>query len=211
MMWPAPYDLAMFPLGTVLVPGVELPLHVFEPRYRELVRDCLAGTPEFGVVLIERGSEVGGGDVRFDSGCVARIVSANELPDGRWILGTAGVRRIRIVEWLPDDPYPRAKVEDWPDETGGDESDLTQRLRAVESLLRRVLALASEVGLAVPPATVTLAAEPDLASYQLSALAPIGPLDRLRLLEATGVVARLDTLVTLLEEQQTLLARQLEG
>ena len=73
----------MFPLGTVLFPGAVLPLHVFEPRYRALVRDCLAGDREFGVVLIERGSEVGGGDVRVEVGTVARIVQVAEPPDGR--------------------------------------------------------------------------------------------------------------------------------
>ena len=60
--------LPMFPLGTVLLPGAPLPLQVFEPRYRGLTHDCLAGVPEFGVVLIERGSEVGGGDVRTNVG-----------------------------------------------------------------------------------------------------------------------------------------------
>ena len=66
--------IGMFPLGTVLLPGAVLPLHVFEPRYRALVADCLAGEQEFGVVLIERGSEVGGVDVRRDIATVARIV-----------------------------------------------------------------------------------------------------------------------------------------
>src|SRR6478672_4324189 len=75
--------LPMFPLGTVLLPFAHLPLHIFEPRYRALVKDCLAGDGEFGVVLIERGHEVGGGDVRFGVGTVARIVQTAELPDGR--------------------------------------------------------------------------------------------------------------------------------
>ena len=79
--------LPMFPLGGVLLPGEALPLHVFEPRYRRLVHDVLAApTPDFGVVLIERGSEVGGGDVRFGAGCLARVVRSQELPDGRWAL-----------------------------------------------------------------------------------------------------------------------------
>ncbi|MGZ4700329.1 MAG: LON peptidase substrate-binding domain-containing protein, partial [Ilumatobacteraceae bacterium] len=65
----------MFPLGTVLLPGVVLPLHVFEPRYQQLVRDCLdASEHEFGVVLIDRGSEVGGGDSRLPIGVIARLV-----------------------------------------------------------------------------------------------------------------------------------------
>lgn len=109
----------MFPLGSVLVPGMILPLHVFEERYRRLVHDCLAGDGEFGVVLIERGSEVGGGDVRTDVGTVARIVQADELPDGRFVVGAVGVRRIRVSRWLEDAPYPRADVADWPDVVGG--------------------------------------------------------------------------------------------
>ena len=76
----------MFPLGSVLFPSAYLPLHVFEERYRQLVRDCLAGNGEFGVVLIERGSEVGGGDVRTEVGTVARIVEVTEFDDGRFAL-----------------------------------------------------------------------------------------------------------------------------
>ena len=99
----------MFPLGSVLFPSIFLPLHVFEPRYRALARHCLDGDQEFGVVLIERGSEVGGDDVRTSVGTVARILEAAELEDGRWVLGTVGTRRIRVRGWLPDDPYPRRR------------------------------------------------------------------------------------------------------
>ncbi len=63
--------LPMFPLSAVLFPYASMPLHVFEPRYRALMRDCLAGDPRFGVVLIERGSEVGGGDQRSSRGRAA--------------------------------------------------------------------------------------------------------------------------------------------
>src|SRR5438874_9063261 len=157
----------MFPLGTVLLPGAFLPLHVFEPRYRALVHDCLAGTPEFGVVLIERGHEVGGGDSRFPVGCVARIVEAGELPDGRFALATVGDRRIRIDQWLPDEPYPRADVSDWPDPEpeGGEDA----RCDAVAAELRRVLALAAELGEQVAPAAAVEAVE-DVAraSFQLA-------------------------------------------
>src|SRR5882757_6408667 len=82
----------MFPLGNVLFPHAQLPLHVFEPRYRALAETCLAGDGEFGVVLIERGSEVGGGDTRFSIGTVARIVAAGRLPDGRYLLATEAAR-----------------------------------------------------------------------------------------------------------------------
>ena len=108
-------ELPMFPLGGVLFPSMVLPLHVFEPRYRALVRDCLDGDGEFGVVLIERGSEVGGDDVRTDVGTMAHILQAEELDDGRWVVAAVGTRRLRVRSWLPDDPYPRAAVDDWPD------------------------------------------------------------------------------------------------
>ena len=190
--------LPMFPLGTVLVPSAGLPLHVFEPRYRAMVHDCLAAEREFGVVLIARGSEVGGQDVRTDAGTVARILDAAELPDGRWALATAGVRRIRVLEWLPDDPYPLAVVEDWPDPepTDGYADTLAQCL----TLLRRALALAAEAGDATAPATIELTDDPVLAGYQASAVAPLGPLDRQALLVAASPDDRVAQLADLLAD-----------
>ena len=114
-MTPGTRRLPMFPLSAVLFPHAELPLHVFETRYRQLTVDCLAGDGEFGVVLIARGSEVGGGDQRVGVGTVARIEKAAPLADGRWFLVARGTERITVSEWLPDDPYPTAMVE--PKET----------------------------------------------------------------------------------------------
>jgi Lon protease-like protein len=202
-------DVPMFPLGTVLVPGAYLPLHVFEPRYRALVQACLAGTPEFGVALIERGSEVGGGDQRFSTGCVARIVEAVELEDGRYAIGAVGTRRIRILRWLPDAPYPRAEVEDWPDPDPG--PDVAALVASVVPRFRRVLALAAEAGEAVPPATVELSDDPVAVSHEMTALAPLGPLDSLGLLAAPSAEARLRTLDELLEDAATVLASRLGG
>jgi Lon protease-like protein len=202
--------LPMFPLGTVLLPGSFLPLRVFEPRYRQLVEDCLAGTPEFGVALIERGSEVGGGDTRFDVACVARILEAGELPGGQIALATVGERRVRVRSWLPEDPYPRAEVEEWPDPPVADGD--ADRRDAVLAEVRRVLALAAEVGEAVPSAAdVSLATDPVLASYQLAALTPVGPLDRLALLAAPSVGERLEAVAALLADVEAVLASRLDG
>src|SRR5918995_2383501 len=132
----------MFPLQTVLLPGAVLPLHVFEPRYRQLVIDCLAddtGEPEFGVALIERGWEVGGGDQRTDVGVVARMVQVEALEGGRYHLVTVGTRRIRVNAWLPDDPYPLADVDDWAD-AECEEPGLPALVAAAESRVRRVAA-----------------------------------------------------------------------
>ena len=148
-------ELPMFPLGTVLFPSVFLPLHIFEPRYRRLARQCVDGDQEFGVVLIERGSEVGGGDVRTSVGTVARILEAVELDDGRWVLGTVGTRRIRVREWLSDDPYPRADVEDWHDRVPS--ADAVEHYEVVRARLRRVLALKAELAEPAADATIELA------------------------------------------------------
>jgi uncharacterized protein len=199
----------MFPLGTVLFPSAALPLHVFEERYRTLVRTCLAGTPELGVVLIERGSEVGGGDVRSDVGTVARILEAAELPDGRFAIGTVGVRRVRVRRWLPDDPHPWAEVEDWPDQAPGPE--LGDLLHHAVAVLRRALALRSEVGEPAAPATIELSADPVLASHQASAVAPLGPLDRQRLLAAPAAEDRCALLAQLLGEHIEVLEARLDG
>src|SRR5215210_6288063 len=91
--------MPMFPLGTALLPGAVLPLHVFEPRYQQMVHDLLANdvdAPEFGVVMIERGREVGGGDVRTRVGTVARVIEMGALPDGRYALVAVGSERLRV-------------------------------------------------------------------------------------------------------------------
>jgi Lon protease-like protein len=199
--------LPMFPLGTVLFPSVFLPLHVFEPRYRELTRRCLDTDREFGVVLIERGSEVGGDDVRTAVGTVARIVEAAELEDGRWVLGTVGVRKIRITRWLPDDPYPMAEVEDWDDAAAG--PGLGERYEDVLGCLRRVLALKAELGDPAVDATIELTDDPALGSFQAAAVAPLGPADQQDLLAAAGPDARLDRLLALLEEEEGFLRTRL--
>src|SRR5262249_33587628 len=96
----------------------DLPLRIFEPRYSALVRDCVGNGEPFGVVLIARGREVGGGDSRCDVGVLAGIIECADLGSGRYALNCRTGERIRVTEWLPDDPYPRATVHTWPDETG---------------------------------------------------------------------------------------------
>jgi len=135
--------LGMFPLSTVLFPGAGLPLHVFEARYRALMSDCLDQEGEFGVVLISRGSEVGGGDQRVDVGTVARIDQLAELDDGRMLVIARGVRRVRVERWLADQPYPRAVVEDLP---VAQARECGPALTAAEASVRRLRSLLSELG-----------------------------------------------------------------
>lgn len=201
--------LAMFPLGTVLFPGMVLPLHVFEPRYRALVADVLAGDREFGVTLIARGHEVGGGDVRTDVGTVARVVDAEELDDGRWVVVAVGGSRLEVVEWLPDDPYPRAVVAELPEAPPDGGADGLREL--VAGRLRRVHALRAELGEASVPIATELADDPVAASHQAAVLAAANPFDAQRLLAARSVAERFAMLDEVLDGTEALLRFRLGG
>ena len=198
----------MFPLGRVLFPTQVLPLRVFEPRYLEMIERCTAGDPRFGVVLIERGSEVGGGDERFDLGTAASIVGTSELDDRTLAVITVGGPRVRVTRWLPDDPYPRAEVE-FLGEPAGDGAP--RALRRVLGEFARVRALASELGMESGLDTSAAEAGGDAAviSHRLAALAPVGPLDAQELLEAADAAGRLDLLAAKLDEVATLLEMRL--
>ena len=118
--------LPLFPLGTVLVPGLVLPLHIFEPRYRQLVADLeeLPGDErEFGVIAIREGGEVGAGSLRalFDVGCAASLQQVTTAPDGRSQILSTGIRRFRLLDLDVDaeTPYLMGLVE-WLDELEGD-------------------------------------------------------------------------------------------
>ena len=201
---------AMFPLGSVLLPGMLLPLHVFEERYRRLVDDVLErDDAEFGVVLIERGSEVGGGDERSSVGCVARILEAQQTDDGRWGIVAVGTRRIRVTRWLEEDPYPRADTEDWPDPPVSDPQAATERLRGLEVSVRRVGALASELGADGLPTDLTFSEDPEMWAYQLAMMSPLGPMDRQRVLAAADIGMRMDLLEGFIGEQDELIRARL--
>jgi Lon protease-like protein len=201
--------MPMFPLGTVLVPHQPLPLHVFEPRYRALVRDCFAADATFGVVLIERGSEVGGGDVRFDVGCTARIIQGQEQLDGQWELATVGESPLRVLEWLPDDPYPLAEVElvEDPAWTADDEPAFDRALAS----FRAVIDVAERTGSTVDPRILELPGEASWDHWLLVGRAPLGELDRLALLRATTPTERLVSLADQLDELAAVLATRLDG
>jgi len=210
----------MFPLGTVLFPHMVLPLHVFEPRYRALLDDVLDDGGEFGVALISRGHEVGGGDVRTDVGTVARILRAEQLDDDRWFVIAVGTRRFRVEGWLPDAPYPRAEVvdldrdplEDDGDDRGaaGQDDDVVSELTALTPGLRRVLALQAELGQDNVPATFELAEDPSVASWQAAILSPLTSFDAQRVLATDDRLERLALIAGFLDEIESTLRFQLE-
>jgi Lon protease-like protein len=207
--------LPMFPLSAVLFPLATMPLHVFEPRYRQLMHDCLEGDPRFGVVLIERGSEVGGGDQRAELGTRGVITRAAELPDGRWVLEVRGEAVVVIEEWLPDDPYPQALVrEPEPVAMAEDENGVAPLLEDAAQRVRRARALLAEHGggpAIEPGLALDGGGDPELAAWQLCAVAPVNAYDAQRLLAAESAPERVALLVELMDDLELDLRRMLTG
>lgn len=213
------YVLPMFPLGTPLLPGRLLPLRIFEPRYVALLRQCLQqDTPEFGVVLIERGFEVGGGDQRTMIGTVAGILEALPRPTGDFGVISFGRRRFRVVEWLPDDPHPWARVIDWPDPDEGEMdvrdphgeyrtlvANAVERLRSILDLIDPT-ARQPEILERLIESVETSA--PTQISFALSALAPFGAADQHRLLRCSGVRERLNVMLELFDDLEAIIRFQ---
>lgn len=184
-------ESAMFPLGSVLLPHMPLPLRLFEERYLRMLGSLLeTDDPSFGVVLIERGQEVGGGDKRFDVGTLALVTEVAGSDEGI-LIDTVGTDRFVVEEWLEDAPYPLARLR-LIDEFVWDES-LTDLRDRTEAAVRRALAVGSEYGEQRFAAVVELSDDPIQHCWQLAGIAPVGDLDQIDFLKAETLEELLET------------------
>jgi uncharacterized protein len=138
--------LPLFPLESVLFPGALMPLHIFEPRYRLLIRRCIERQQPFGIVLIRSGNEVGGGADPYHVGTEAKIVAESPLPDGRSYIVTRGERRFEVESLVPDaEPYLMGRVR-FLDEPDGEGASLNvgRALDALSAYLLAVLAVTED-------------------------------------------------------------------
>ncbi|MFJ6196382.1 LON peptidase substrate-binding domain-containing protein [Micromonospora sp. NPDC092111] len=208
--------LPVFPLATVLFPGLVLPLHIFEERYRALIRD-LVGRPEgapreFGVVAIRAGWEVapgpgrptpGGGEVTLhEVGCTAELRQVTELDDGGFDIVTVGRRRFRIAEVdRQAGPYLTAAVEWLPEPAGPDEAAELLAARVI-SVFRQYLGLVR-----ADPEEISeqLPEDPTVLSHLVAATAVLTVADRQRLLAIDDTAARLRAELRLLNRESALL------
>ena len=204
---------AMFPLQSALLPGETLPLNIFEPRYAQLVRDCVASPdPAFGVVLISRGQEVGGGDIRSDVGALARITDYVDLGEGQYQLLASIDERIRVSQWLPDDPYPRAVVTAWPDEPGPDVGPerISVVVDAILGLFERVIeARGGRLRSDALAVDEEIADDPSRHIYALASRVPMGQADRYAVLAAPTLAERVTVLSDAIETVTAMVEFQL--
>jgi hypothetical protein len=199
----------MFPLGSVLLPAMPLPLRIFEQRYLKLLGDLMASDkPEFGVVLIERGKEVGGGEKRMSIGTIA---SVTEIGTTQEFLGleSYGSQRFRVNAWLPDDPYPLADIDLLPDLIWDD--SLLPAKAHLETKVRQLLAFVSEFGNLQFGADIEFSEDPMEACWQMAGVLPVGPLDQIDLLSsqsADELISRTYEIVKTANETLTAMINQ---
>jgi Lon protease-like protein len=196
---PSVRDLAIFPLNTVLFPGMPLPLHIFEPRYRQMIGQCLAADREFGVSLIKEGVEVGGSAEPFGVGTVCRITDVERLPDGRMNLMTMGLGRFRIESIVEHLPFLVGRT------TPLDEDVEPVDPTLVETVKRRFDQLVTLLRGEGSPA-FELPDDPGAMSFRVAGVMPIAAVQRQALLEITSTNERLERLAaSLRREHQTAL------
>ncbi len=196
--------LPLFPLGTVLVPGLVMPLHVFEPRYRVLVEALMSlpegATRQFGVVAIRSGHEVGEGNATalHTVGCTAELREVTPYSDGRFDIVTVGETRFRVVglDEEAGTPYPTGLVE-LIDEADG-EGDL-------DALTLRVVEQFAEYRAALDVDVTELPDDPRVVSYLVAAAVILDLPERQQLLEAPTTAERLAAEITLLKQERALI------
>jgi len=192
-----PTTIPIFPLpNVVLFPNVFLPLHIFEPRYRVMLADALAGDRIIGMTLLQPGHDEASHDRPpvYPIGCAGVITHAERLPDGRSNLVLRGLEKFRILDEDAGREYRLAQVEPLPEiTTEAERPVLKQRRHRLEALL----VAAIERGGSDPrfPAAIP---DEDLVNA-LSQYLGLEPVERQALLERNGIIARCDGLIELLE------------
>jgi Lon protease-like protein len=192
-----PEVLPLFPLSEVLFPGMMLPLHIFEPRYRLMIRRCVSEKMPFGVVLISRGQEVGPGAEFFNVGTTARITRVQRADDGRLYIASVGEQRFRILQTYTDQPYLQGQIEVIPEQTGeGDLLDsLSQRCYAALSEYLRVITGSAELGESLRQKDLS----PQRLSYTIGTLLQVDRAAKQAILEIPTTTERLQYELEMLE------------
>jgi Lon protease-like protein len=182
-------DLPLFPLHVVLFPEMPLPLHIFEPRYREMILRCRAENSPFGVVLIGSGEETGAEAVPQAIGTTAKIMQFEEMPDGRMNILVFGEMRFQVARTFRDKPYLSAHVRPFSEEASepGGLREATER--AAELFRQYLRTLFASTGR--PLSTLQLPQDPEYLSYAIASVLQVPSADKQCLLELTDTAARL--------------------
>lgn len=198
-------ELPLFPLRTVLFPGMTLPLHIFEERYKLMIGHCLERQRMFGVVLLRSGGTVGGQAVPYEVGTVARITHCVPMADGRFNLLTQGTIRFQILSSGYQDGYLTGQVE-LLDEEELDPRQLAEQREIVRRRFSRFIAeLVAITRMKSEP--IDFPADPTALSYFVATHLPLDPWEKQRLLEASSTDVRLAEERRIIGRERDLLRR----
>jgi uncharacterized protein len=200
-------EIPLFELGVVLFPHMPLSLHVFEERYRAMLRHCDEHGTGFGVVAIREGVEVGGGAVAYQVGTLAQIRHTERLEDGRANLVVTGASRFRVVRRIDTHPFPAGEVEYLEDDPG-DPEEATGLTAEVRQAFQRYAATLQQMA-SQEPSVDELPDDPELLGYLCAAALQVEVPHKQRLLEADSAAERLRMCMALLRREEALLDRML--
>jgi Lon protease-like protein len=200
-------DLPLFPLNTVLFPRMPLPLHIFEPRYQEMMTRCIRDRIGFGVLLITNGSETGENTETVTVGTVARIVNVDELDDGRMNMLTMGVVRFRLLKTHDHHPYRSGSIEPWQDEMG----DLHRLPKLTKEAHRAYIHYVADLSELMDdderPGQIVAPMDPQVLSYTIATNLQVPNEEKQKLLELESVEERLARELEVLESERQFLGR----
>ena len=205
------FDLALFPLNTVLFPGMPLQLHIFEPRYQTMIRSCLDHQQPFGVVLIHQGLEAYGPLAKpVQMGCAARIINTIPLEDGRMNLTAVGDERFRILKLNYDLPYLVGEVESVPLERPSS-IEIARGARQLAPWVSEYLRLIQRIDAEIAPdlSVIDLPEDPLVMLYLAASILQVPAVEKQHLLEVTYASELLAHVVRLYRREAVVLRKQL--
>ncbi|MCC6165665.1 MAG: LON peptidase substrate-binding domain-containing protein [Caldilineaceae bacterium] len=183
-------ELPIFPLNVVLFPGMMLPLHIFEPRYREMIDRCVEERIPFGVTLIREGHEVGGPAKPHPIGTAARVTRVEHTPEGHLNIMAAGTQRFRILELVRSHSYLSAKVTAFPVVNGSTHAaqDMVYQVRPKIIEYVELLSKASQTHLKLD----RLPEDPTALAFLVAIALQVSNAEKQKLLEMAGIPEMLD-------------------
>ena len=197
----------MFPLNMVVFPGSMFNLRIFEHRYLKMVNDCVEMNAEFGVCLIEKGHEVGGGDERYQYGTLSTILEVSNIGSGQLLIRCVGEKRLRVIKWHSSQIYPQAFIEiSEVEDSGSITSEHLKKMRLILDRTSRNLSelTGHEIHKIPPSADTTIET-----IYHLAEHSYLGPYDRYQLLAAQTLEDRFALLDELLNGIDEIYANEL--
>ena len=181
-------DIPLFPLHVVLFPDMPLPLHIFEPRYREMILRCREENTPFGITLIQSGADIGAEAVPRQVGTLARIAQYEEMTDGRMNILVFGEGRFRITRTMHDKPYLSAAVTVIKEEEtcDGQQGDFDEVAALFRTYLESLFAMTGRT-----LSTLQLPQDPEFLSYAIASVLQVPSSEKQALLEMTDTGQRL--------------------